>query len=347
MSKLKTTSLIAALALIVTGVSACGQTASAVNTPDTNKLKIVCTIFPEYDWIKQIMGDKADSADITYLLGSGTDLHNFQPTADDIIKISSCDLLLYVGGESDEWVSDALATAKNTNMKTINLIEAVGSNIKEEEVKEGMEHDHDHDHEDEDHDHDHEDEDHDHDHEECDVEYDEHVWLSVRNAKLICSKIADTLCGIDAANADTYKANLANYTAELDKLDGEFSDVVSAAANKTVVFGDRFPFRYFTDDYGLDYYAAFVGCSAETEASFETIVFLANKVDELGCKTIYTIEKSDKSIAQTIINSTTSKDQTIAELNSIQSVSSAQAADGATYISLMRGNLEVLKNTLK
>ncbi len=340
MNRTKIISFTAALALIVAGVSACGQTASAANTGTSGRLKIVCTIFPEYDWVKQIMGDKAADADITYLLGSGTDMHNYQPNADDMIRISDCDLLIYAGGESDKWVDDALGNALNKNMQTISLIEAVGDRLKTEELKEGMEHEHEHEHDGDEHEHEHEEEDE-------EVEYDEHVWLSVRNAKLICGQITDKLCALDAANADTYKAGLAAYTAELDKLDSDFGAVISEAPVKTLVFGDRFPFRYFTEDYGLDYYAAFAGCSAETEASFETIVFLANKVDELGAKTIYTIEKSDKSIAQTIINSTKNKDQTIAELNSIQSVNSMQADGGVTYISLMRENLEVLKTTLK
>ncbi len=347
MSNKKKISLFAALALIVTGVSACGQSASAVNTGNSDKLKIVCTVFPEYDWVRQIMGNKAAEADITYLLGSGTDMHNFQPTADDIIKISDCDLLIYVGGESDKWVDDALANALNKNMQTLSLLEAVGSGLKAEEFKEGMEHEHEHEHEEEEHEHEDEDE-HEHEHEEEEeIEYDEHVWLSVSNAKLICGQITDKLCALDTADADTYKANLTAYSAELDKLDADFREVISAAPVKTVVFGDRFPFRYFTEDYGLDYYAAFAGCSAETEASFETVVFLANKLDELGVKTIYTIENSDGSIARTIINSTKNKDQNIAALNSIQSVKSAEAESGTTYISLMRENLEVLKNTLK
>ena len=234
-------------------------------------------------------------------------------------------------------------------MKAINLLETVGDSVRTEEIKEGMqaedEHEHHHDDDDDEEDHD---EDHDHEHHHDDEpEYDEHVWLSVKDAKLICAEIADKLCEIDVQNADTYKSNLAAYTAELDALDSDFAALAENAKEKTLIFGDRFPFRYFTDDYGLDYYAAFVGCSAETEASFETIVFLARKADELGAKTIYTIENSDKSIAQTIINSTASKDQTIAELNSLQSVSMAQADGGDSYISLMRRNYDVLKETLK
>ncbi|MBP3856800.1 MAG: zinc ABC transporter substrate-binding protein [Ruminiclostridium sp.] len=322
------------------------ETSAADNTESAEPVKVVATIFPEYDWVKQIMGDKAAEAEITYLLESGVDLHNYQPTADDIIKISDCDLFVYVGGESDEWVEDALEGAVNKDMKVINLMETMGDKAKLEEVKEGMQHDHDHDHEDGEEDHDHEDgeEDHDHEHEE---EYDEHVWLSLVNAKFLCGEITDALCEIDPANADTYKSNFTAYSAELDALHGDFQKLTESAAIKTVVFGDRFPFRYFVDDYGLDYFAAFSGCSAETEASFETVIFLTQKMDELGCKTIYTIENSDKSIAQTIIGSTQAKDQTVAELNSLQSVSRADIDAGATYLSLMRGNYDVLAGTLK
>ncbi|MBO6301107.1 MAG: zinc ABC transporter substrate-binding protein [Ruminiclostridium sp.] len=308
------------------------------STSGTEPIKVAATIFPEYDWVKQIMGDKAANAEITYLLESGVDLHNFQPTADDIIKISDCDLFVYVGGESDEWVEDALEGAVNKDMKVINLMKTMGDKAKLEEVKEGMQHDH----EDGEEDHDHE---HEHEHEE--TEYDEHVWLSLVNAKFLCGKITDALCEIDPANADIYKANFAAYSGELDALHSDFQKLTDSAAVKTVVFGDRFPFRYFVDDYGLDYFAAFTGCSAETEASFETVIFLTQKMDELGCKTIYTIENSDKSIAQTIIGSTQAKDQTVAELNSLQSVSRADIDGGATYLSLMRGNYDVLAETLK
>ena len=319
----------------VTAVSGCANSSAApavtagADPAGTERISIVCTVFPEYDWVKQILGSKADNADITYLAGSGTDLHNFQPTTDDIIRISSCDLFVYVGGESDKWVQEALDGAVNKDMKVVNLLDSVGNAAKTEEIKEGMQSEEEGDEEDGE-----------------EAEYDEHVWLSVKNAKVICADIAGSLCELDPVNAEEYKANLAAYTAELDALDGEFAEVISAAPSKTVVFGDRFPFRYFTDDYGLDYYAAFVGCSAETEASFETVVFLARKLDELGCKYIYTIENSDKSIAQTIINSTSAKDLKIAELNSLQSVSKADADSGKTYISLMRENCAVLKETL-
>ena len=304
-------------------------------------MKIVCTIFPEYDWVKQLLGDHAEQAELTYLLDSGMDLHSYQPTALDMAKIVECDLFVYVGGESDEWVEDALAEAVNKDMQVINLLEVMGDAAKEEEVKEGMEHDHDH--EDEDHD----EHDHDHEHEEDEAEYDEHVWLSLKNAKALCAEITEKLTVLDSANKDDYRANLNAYAAQLDKLDGDFRKLAGDAKQKTLVFGDRFPFRYLVDDYGLDYYAAFVGCSAETEASFETVVFLAQKMDALGCGTIFTIENSDHKIAQTIIDNTKAKNQKIAELNSLQSVTKDQIGSGTTYLSLMQQNYDTLKSAIQ
>ena len=316
-----------------------GSTAARDTPESTEPFSVVCTIFPEYDWVKEILGDKADNAELTYLLDNGVDLHSYQPTADDMMKISTCDLFVYVGGESDEWVEDALEDANNKDMKVINLMDILGDSAKVEELKEGMqgeEHDHDED----------EHEDHDHDHEEEEEEYDEHVWLSVKNAKVFCAEIEKNIAEIDPANAADYKANLDSYVAKLSDLDNSFKALVDGSSVKTLVFGDRFPFRYFVDDYGLDYYAAFIGCSAETEASFETIAFLADKVKELDCKTIFTLENSDKSIAETII-STSGKSADIAELNSLQSVSKDDISDGASYISLMQKNYDVLSEALK
>ena len=311
-------------------------TTQAANKASSEPFSVVCTIFPEYDWVKEILGDHADNVELTYLLDNGVDLHSYQPTADDMMKISTCDLFIYVGGESDEWVEGALADAQNKDMKVINLMDVLGDSAKVEELKEGMqgedeeEHDHDHDHEDE----------------EEEEEYDEHVWLSLKNAKVLCTEIEKDIEAIDPANAADYKANLDSYAAKLDELDGKFKTLVDGSSVKALVFGDRFPFRYFVDDYGLDYYAAFIGCSAETEASFETIAFLSDKVKELDCKTIFTLENSSKDIANTIIK-TSGKSVDIAELNSLQSVSNDEIANGASYISLMQKNYDVLAGVLK
>ena len=321
---------IAASAL--TGCAGSEPGAAAANNSSGKKLSIVCTIFPEYDWVRQILGDHAADAELTYLLDSGMDLHSYQPTALDMSKIAECDLFVYVGGESDAWTEDALKEAVNKDMQVISLMKVMGDAAKEEELKEGMQG---------------EDEADEETGEEEEPEYDEHVWLSLRNAKTLCTEIAGKLSVLDSANAADYKANLGTYTAQLDKLDGEFKALADSASQKTLVFGDRFPFRYLTDDYGLDYYAAFVGCSAETEASFETIVFLAGKMDALGCGTIFTIENSDRKIAQTIIDNTKDKNQKIAELNSLQSVTKDQLGSGVTYLSLMQTNYDTLKGALQ
>ena len=292
-------------------------------------LSIVCTIFPEYDWVREVMGSHAADADITYLLDNGVDLHSFQPTAADIAKISECDLFIYVGGESDAWVENALAEAVNSDMQVINLMDVLGDSAKEEELKEGMQGE----------------EEEEEDEEEGEVEYDEHVWLSLKNAKVLCQEISDKLCKLDGANSADYQANLDAYTAQLDALDGEFQSLADEASVKTIVFGDRFPFRYLVDDYGLDYYAAFIGCSAETEASFETVAFLSQKVDELGVSTVFTIENSNQKIARTIIENTKDKNQQIAALNSLQSVS-GEDIDSVTYLGVMQENYNTLKDAL-
>ena len=342
------------------------STRSENKTDDANKkLSVVCTIFPEYDWIRELVGDKKDNYEITYLLDRGVDLHSYQPTAEDIAKIANCDLFVYVGGESDGWVKDALKESKNDKMQVVNLLETLGTNVKEEEVVEGMqeedEHDHDHgkkedadhDHEDADHEHEHkEDADHDHDHEEDghhhdEVEYDEHVWLSLRNATSLVNELAVRLQTIDPENKDYYAGTAASYTAKLGDLDSRYLAAVKKAKNKTVLFGDRFPFRYLVDDYGLKYYAAFVGCSAETEASFETVAFLAKKADELKLNNVLVIENSDQKIAKKIVETTKAKDQKIVEMNSMQSVTADQITDGATYLGIMEANLKALEAALK
>jgi len=292
------------------------------------KIDVICTTFSEYDWTRQIVGD-SKNVEITYLLGNGVDLHNYQPSAEDIMKISDCDMFVYVGGESDKWVDDALREARNKDMQVVKLLESIGDFAKEEEIKEGMEA-----------------EEEEEEGEEEGPEYDEHVWLSLRNAEICCDDICNALCKLDSAGAEGYKANLAAYNAELDALDSEYTDMADNAKVKTIVFGDRFPFRYLVDDYGIDYYAAFVGCSAETEASFETIVGLSNKIDELGIDTVFTIENSDPSIAQAVIDNSQNKDRSIETLNSIQSVTADTVSSGVTYISIMRQNLETLRKVL-
>ena len=498
-----------ALTMVVGLLAGCGKKNDVeTGESDSNKLSVVTTIFPEYDWVREILGDKAESTDLTMLLNSGVDLHSYQPTADDIVKISDCDLFVYVGGESDGWGESVLKNADNKNVKVINLLNVLGDSAKTEETVEGMqeaEHAHDHskefstfeDHEVQDrslsdwegswqsaypfaldgtlddafavmaeegemtadeyktyyqkgyktditnidiagdhitftyengkkagtdykyigyyiqnwstgtkaamyrfeavdrtsgapiyiefNDHmiesaaaehfhirmsnesfdaivDPENswptffpadmtgeelcehmEGHGHAHEE---EADEHVWLSLKNAKTLVAAIADALQELDPDNKSTHAANAAAYIEKLSALDGAYQSAVDGAARKTVLFGDRFPFRYLVDDYGLHYYAAFAGCSAESEASFETVSFLAKKVDELGLPCVLTIEGKNHKIAETIVENTAEKNQKMLTMDSMQSTTSEDVANGTTYLSVMEQNLGVLKEAL-
>ena len=310
---------------------------------ENKTIRVVTTIFPIYDWVREILGDNAENADLTMLLDSGSDLHNYQPTAQDILKIATADLFIYVGGESDGWVDDVLKTATNPDLQAISLVEALGEGIKAEEIVEGMEHEHEHDHEDEDEDHDH---DHEHEHEEEEEEVDEHVWLSLRNAQVLCQAIAEALQNIDPDNAELYQSDLIAYNAQLIALDKAYEEMVAAAPVKTVLFGDRFPFRYLADDYGLTYYAAFSGCSAESEASFQTILFLAQKVDELDLPAVMTIENPKGRIAETVVAATAKKNHKILSLDSLQSVTAQDVKAGVSYLAVMESNLNVLKEAL-
>lgn len=499
-------SILLAAVMAVGCLAGCGQKNSneqADNTDD-GKLKVVTTIFPEYDWVKEIAGDEISNIDLTMLLDNGVDLHSYQPTSEDILKISDCDLFVYVGGESDSWVDDALKNATNKDMQVINLLDVLKDSIKTEESMPGMQAEEGHNHgyahfEDSDVQYrtlsdwdgdwqsvypylqdgvldevmekkaesgektaeeykeyyengyktdvsqitidaenntmcfvkngvaskatyeykgyqiyDYESgsrgvryffeatsgdadapkyvqfSDHgiapgkaEHFHiyagndgfdalseemenwptyypadmsgkeiaedmlEHEEKEYDEHVWLSLKNAQTLCKAIAEALETADPEHKDVYAANVDSYLEKLSSLDGQYQDAVANGSQKTLLFGDRFPFRYMVDDYGLKYYAAFAGCSAESEASFETISFLAKKVDELGLKNIMTIENSDQKIAKTIRDNTKDKNQEILSLDSMQSTTSEDVKNGTTYLSVMESNLDVLKKAMQ
>ena len=316
----KILSILLCTALMAACLCGCGAAAK-----EEKKLSVVVTIFPEYDWVREILGENPGDVQLTLLLDNGVDLHSFQPTAKDILTISNCDVFIYVGGESDAWVKDALSEAANENMIVIDLLDALGDAIKEEEEVEGME-EHEHEHE---------------------AEYDEHVWLSLRNASVLCEEIEKALESIDPANQETYRKNLASYQEKLSQLDEKYTQAVASASGRTLLFGDRFPFRYLVDDYGLNYYAAFSGCSAETEASFDTILFLASKTDELSLPAVLRIEGANHRIAETIVENTAEKNQEVLVLDSMQSATSKDVQNGVTYLSIMEKNLEVLKQALQ
>ncbi len=315
------------LALAIATSVGCGNQ-SAKN--DNDKIKVLCTSYPQYDWAKQVAKD-ISGVEISLLNASGTDMHNYQATAEDIFKIADSDLFIYVGGESEEWVNDALKSANGSDVKALNLLETLGDNAKEEEVVEGMQADED-----------------EHEEEEAEegTEYDEHVWLSLKNAEILVDSINDTLCSMDADSSKTYTKNSEDYIESIKALDMQFEDTISSAKNDTLLFGDRFPFRYLFSDYNLTYYAAFIGCSAETEASFETIAFLSEKVNDLSLSYVMTLEGSDNKIANTIIENTTAKNQKILSLNSMQSITKTDIDNGITYLEIMENNLNVLSEAL-
>ena len=319
-------SMMLCVAILAGTLTACAS-GGASEASDT--VQIVATIFPVYDWVREIVGLDTPGIEVTLLLDNRVDLHSYQPTADDLLKLSNCDLFLYVGGESDDWVEDALNGIRNPNLVAVNLLDALGDAAKVEETVEGMQADGDGE-----------------DAGEEETEFDEHIWLSVRNAETLCRYIADRLDEIFPAHKANFEQNTKAYLRELNALDVKYRDAVAVAKTTTVLFGDRFPFRYLVDDYGLDYYAAFSGCSAETEASFETVVFLAEKVDELGLTSVLTLEGSDGKIARTIVDNTNAKDAVILTMDSMQSTTSSDAENGASYLATMNSNLDSLKAAL-
>lgn len=327
-------SFILVLMLSIGLLSGCGSGKDTDLITQDGKISIVCTTFPQYDWVRQIISGQENNFNLTLLLNSGTDLHNYQPTADDVVQIASCDIFIYVGGESDDWVHDALAESVNENMKVINMMDILGDTVKEEEVVEGMQEE------------EHEEDVHEEDVHEEDTEYDEHIWLSLKNAQVLVTAITDTIAETDSENADIYTKNSNDYITSLSELDAQYEQMISGAKRNVVLFGDRFPFRYLADDYNLTYYAAFPGCSAETEASFETITFLSGKIDELGLTSVIVIEGSDHKIAESIISNTTAQDASILDINSLQSVTTSDIENGITYLSVMTDNLEIFRQAL-
>ncbi len=322
-----TAALILAAAIALTGCSNSGNANSetgAAGAADgsVDSFTVVCTTFSQYDWVKNIMGEKADESEIIYLLDKGVDMHSYQASASDIRTILSCDLFLYNGGESDNWAADI--ASQNPDLYSLSAMSSCQA--VEEEIVEGMET------------------------EEKDgkeTEYDEHIWLSLENAQLICRGICEALCELDEDNAEIYRENTESYCKSLGECSDSFEQLASSVSNPTILVADRFPFRYLFDDYGIEYYAAFPGCSADSEASFETIAFLSSKTDELSLSTILVTKSSDMAIAKTIIENTKEKNQTIAVLNSMQAVTAADIESGASYIGMMNENLAVLTAALK
>ncbi|MBQ7743934.1 MAG: zinc ABC transporter substrate-binding protein [Lachnospiraceae bacterium] len=324
--------------LTIVTLCACESKNSTIMPNDTSdgnrKIKIVATVFPIYDIVRNLIPD--DNYELTLLLDSGIDIHNFSPTAKDIAKLAEADLFIYVGGESDNWVDKTIESSQNNSIIRLNLMESLFYITKEEEVVEGMQSEHEEHGEHEEHD----------GHDEHEVEMDEHIWLSVKNAKEITKVIANELMKLDDENKTIIESNANNFIQQLDELDRKYTEVTEKKKYDTLLFGDRFPFRYLVDDYGIDYYAAFSGCSAEAEASFETIVFLSKKVDELGLRHVCVLEGKEPKIAETIISSCESKDVDIVYFNSMEGITDVNDALNTNYIKIMEGNLEAYSKAL-
>lgn len=297
---------------------------------EEKKLSVVTTIFPAYDWVREIAGEHSEKMDVTWLMKNGVDIHSYQPTAEDLVTIANCDVLVYVGGESEAWMKEALAQGGKEGRVVVNLMEALGDRVKEETLLPGMEEEHDQ-------------EDYDHGEE---PEADEHIWLSLKNAVPLTQVLAQKLGEADPDRAQDYLEGQRAYQTKLETLDEAYTRMVSQAKHHTALFCDRFPFRYLMDDYGLQAYAAFSGCSAETEASFETVAFLASTLQGLDLPYVLTIEGSDGSLARTVWENTSQNRQTVARLNSLQAVTQQQAQEGLTYLKAMEDNLQALTTAL-
>lgn len=327
------------LALCLTLLSGC----TGPTTAEQDENVILCTTFAAYDWVREILGD-TDTFTCRMLVDNGVDLHSYQPSAQDIMKIADCRMLVYVGGESDTWVSDALAESGNEDIIAISLLDLIGDRALNEVELEGVEGHHHHDHDDEDHDHD------EHGHEaeitDHDDHYDEHVWLSLKNAIVCTETLADAITKLDSCNSQKYAANAKAYTGKLEALDADYQTMRDTATQTTILIGDRFPFLYLAEDYDIHYFAAYSGCSADVEASVHTVTYLTEKLQEYKLPAIYVVDNGTDSLARTIAESADMTPE-ILHLSSMQSVTKEDIQKGCTYLSYMEENLQMLKEGLQ
>ena len=352
-----------ALLLVACSNERPGGQAETAEAGSDSPLNVIATIFPQFDFVRRIGGDRVD---LSMLISPGAEAHAFEPTPRDIVELSRADLIIYVGGHGDEWLERILASLDADDLRTVALVDLV--HTVEALVVPGMEdahhhhgghghghHDHDHDHDDHDHDHDHHDHDHDHDdhdhdhdhhdhhHHHHDHDIDEHVWTSPQNAIAIVEALTEILAEMDPQNAYYFRENAARFVEELCELDCAFAEIVAEGVRSTVIFGDRFPFRYLMDAYGLTYYAAFPGCATETMASPGTIAFLIDKVNSENIPVVFYIEFSTRLITDVITEATGTR---ALELHSVHNVSQADFDAGITYLDLMRRNAERLREAL-
>lgn len=289
---------------------------------DSDKLQVVCSVFPLYDWMRNIVGD-SETVEVSLLIQNGSDLHSYQPSAEDMIRLASADLVFFVGGASDAWLEEALTVHASDSRVDVKLTEVPDIRLREI-CSDSADAHHGHEH----------------------GAIDEHLWLSLANAKTASSYLCDLLCGLDEQGADAYRENYTAYSASLDALDLEYSALVSSVDAPMLLCADRFPFVYLAEDYGIDYIAAFEGCSTDANATPDTILRLAGALDEHGLHAVIVTERSDGQLANSVLAASRSKDQTVLSLDSMQSVTGAEAADGADYISIMKKNLEALRLAL-
>lgn len=299
-----------------------GCAARAEHAADNGRMSVVCTLFPYYDFARQIAGDQAE---VTLLLSPGREAHSFEPTPRDALTIAGADVFVYNGGEGETWVEEMLDASGENIGTAVCMMDCVDAH--EEEIVEGMQvHERDHEHEDSD-----------------EIEYDEHIWTSPANAIVLCRAVCEAMCAQDEKNAVEYRANCERYCAELAALDGEFRALRKEAKRDLLVFADRFPFLYFCEEYDLRYRAAFHGCSTDTEPSLATLKFLIDKVEQESIPVVYTVDISSQKIAEVVAESTGAE---IGVLYSMQTVSRADFEAGETYVSLMERNLETLRKGL-
>jgi zinc transport system substrate-binding protein len=300
-----------------------GITLSGCSATICGKKKIVCTIYPEYDWIMNILGDEADIYDVSLMLDGSADLHSYQPTAKDIAAISTCDMLIYVGGESDEWIEDALKNKTNEDMIIINLMDVLGESALDEELVEGMMGEAEED------------------------AKDEHVWLSLKNAAFFTEYFTEELIGTEDIDEAILRSNSEAYIEKLNELDSKYQSILTENNDKdSLIFADRFPFVYMTNDYKLSYYAAFSGCSADSEANFSTITFLAEKFKNAKSDYIFIIDNSDERLANTIAQAAGKKAEVLV-LDSMQSVTGKMIESGYSYLDAMENNLNLIAKAVK
>lgn len=291
---------------------------------DDGKINIVCTVFPQYDWLRNIIGEGNERVELTLIVKNGADLHSYAATVRDIVEISSADMLVYVGGESDAWIEDAMAEASNKNMQRVNLLSLVGERalcVPDTEEEHHHEHEHGHEH---------------------GESVDEHIWLSLKNAEIIVRALARELSELDPEGNEEYTKNAEEYCKTLSELDGRYEKTVADSPRDTLLFADRFPFVYLMNDYGINYYAAFSGCSADSEASFGTVARLGKIIDEYSLSAVMTVDSGQTNIASAVIEVSSRKDCRVLSLDSMQSVRQSDIDGGVSYISIMEQNLKVL-----